>query len=98
MPPAELIAYSLEIAETKTMYEFMRSGISAELAERLMCFENPLEVARDVYGSGSNLPPNEELYRVLEYVLNDPDAKRGYELDGEFTAEPSEPAQDFIMD
>jgi hypothetical protein len=81
-----LIGKSDEITAARFVYnELYGGGYPEDYMEYLLCFENPLEVARDQWISEQSVDFSEELNHALWSLMDKGTAEQDYALDPEYT-------------
>lgn len=85
-----LIGKSDEITAARFVYnELYGGGYPEDYMEYLLCFENPLEVARDQWISEQSVDFSEELNHALWSLMDKGTAEQDYALDPEYTPGPA---------
>lgn len=81
-----LIEKSDEVTAARFVYnELYGGGYPEDYMEYLLCFENPLEVARDQWISEQSVDFSEELNHALWSLMDKGTAEQDYALDPEYT-------------
>lgn len=77
--PEYLVSYAEEISAAKMLYTALPEVASQEDMERLLQFENPLEMVRDKWMFFDGADMSDEITHVLCQLENDPTLREFYE-------------------
>lgn len=77
--PEYLVSYAEEISAAKMLYNALPEVASLEDMERLLQFENPLEMVRDKWMFFDGVDMSGEITHVLCQIENDPALRELYE-------------------
>jgi hypothetical protein len=86
LTPSELIGKAEEVAATALVLDLLPKTVTAQQAEYLMRFENPLEVVREqwIEENGSAMVHDEDMIHALWSIADRGDAEQEYALDPEY--------------